>query len=155
MADVLLDEGCGGKITPLEGGWVRKTIKRKRSKSRNSAEVQFQLQTWAATHLTEANGYKALFSPTTRATLAPNSYEMRRIESGSWPWILSTLEALNEQIDAAADVTEERKKLYREEAARFRAAFAAGTGYELWDNEFFVQSDGRVAVVDFDQCRRL
>jgi hypothetical protein len=36
------------------------------------------------------------------------------------------------------------------------AAFVAGAraaGYELWDCEFYTQADGRVAVLDFDQCR--
>jgi hypothetical protein len=134
-----LDEGCGGKIVPLGDGWVRKVLKRKRSKNRNSAEIQCELQTWTAAHLTPENGYTYLFSPQTRPSPLPNSYEMRRIDtSKGWPWFLTDL-----------------PDLYRVELDRFSAAFEAGTGYRLYDIEFFRQEDGRVAIVDYDQCVKL
>jgi transglutaminase-like putative cysteine protease len=145
----LLDEGCGGRITVLPDGWVRKTVKRAARHYRNSAAIQFQLQTWCAKHLTPENGYKHLFSPETRPAPehVPKSYEQRSVVTqGVWPWILADLAEFLEQPPL---------KLYREEVAAFAAAFEAGTGYKLYDTEFFVQPDGRVAVLDFDQCRKL
>jgi hypothetical protein len=134
-----LDEGCGGRIIPLGDGWVRKVLKRKRSKNRNSAETQRELQAWTAAHLTPENGYAQLFSPETRASSQPNSYEMRLVETtAGWPWFLIDL-----------------PEIYRAELARYSAAFEAETGYRLHDIEFFLQPDGRVAILDFDQCVKI
>ena len=145
--ETILDEGAGGRITVLADGWVRKTVKRAQRKKRNSAEIQYRLQTWCAAHLTEANGYKYLFSPQTRPSAEPNSFEQRAVETkGVWPWILA---------DLATFLAQPAVQPYREEVAKFAAAFRTGTGYELYDTEFFPQADGRVAILDFDQCRPL
>ena len=146
--DSILDEGMGGRITVLADGWVRKTVKRAQRKKRNSAAVQQQLQTWCAAHLTPANGYTHLFSPETRPSAEPNSYEQQAVHTvGAWPWILGG--------DMAAFLAKPPLQPYKEEVAKFAAAFRAGTGYELFDTEFFLQPDGRVAVLDFDHCRHL
>jgi hypothetical protein len=133
-----MDEGASSVVTALPGGWIRKTQKRSaRRTARNSIETQQRLQAWAATHLA-TGGYIHLFSPACRSSTVPHSYEMQQIDVSADPWFLHTFP------------TE-----FRAELERFFTAFEVACGYRLWDVEFFLQPDGRVAIVDFDQCQRI
>lgn len=135
------DEGAGGIVTWLppsaEGGaWVRKTQKaaaRKR-KGRLSVADQQRIATWAHTWLAAAGG--KLFAPAVRDSAVPHSYEMEVVDTSGDPWFLAAVPA-----DFATAV------------AAFVAAARAEAGVELWDCEFYTQPDGRVAVLDWDQCR--
>ncbi len=133
-------EGASSTVTQLAGGWVRKTQKRKvrLAATRNDVALQERLQRWCAEHLVPAAGYTHLFSPATRPATEPHSIEMREIDVSADPWLLDTLPIP-----------------FQAELARFQTAFEAATGYSLYDVEFYPQPDGRVAVVDFDQCRRV
>lgn len=132
-----MDEGASSVVTAIPGGWVRKTQKRCARNKRNSIETQQRLQAWAATHLA-TGGYIHLFSPACRSSTVPHSYEMQQIDAATDPWFLETLPTQ-----------------FRPELERFSKAFEAACGYRLWDMEFFPQPDGRVAIVDFDQCQRI
>ncbi len=131
------DEGAGGIVTWLppvggEGQWVRKTQKRK-ARGRLPVADQQRIAAWAHSWLATAGGL--LFAPAVRDSATPNSYEMEAVDTNSDPFFLVSVPA-----DLATAV-----------AAFVEGARAAG--YELWDCEFYTQTDGRVAVLDFDQCR--
>jgi hypothetical protein len=128
-------EGAGGRIIHLEGGWVRKEQKRAARKGRVPINRQLQLQQWVSIHLTEKNGYRQLFCPAARPSSVPNSYEMQAVDVSADPFLLGTVPTA-----------------YAAEVERLRVAFEAGAGATMLDVEFYVQTDGRVAVVDFDQC---
>ena len=133
-------EGAGSIIEPLADGWVRKTMKRsaKRENRRNHTTIQYSLQNWCYLHLTPENGYQYLFAPEVRGSTDPqatSSYEMRQVSTKKDPWFLDGI-----------------PPLVHAETRRFQEEFKKGTGYTLYDVELYPQPDGRVAVLDFDQC---
>lgn len=135
--DRSLMEGASSIVRVLGDGWVRKTQKRSARKSgRVTVAEQLRLQSWSAAHL--ATGYRQLFCPAARVAPEPNSYEMELVDTTSDPFLLGALPSE-----------------YEEEVKRFRTAFERGTGARLFDVEFYVQKDGRLAVLDFDQCHKV
>lgn len=127
-------------LPPSEGGasWVRKTQKaaaRKR-KGRLSVADQQRIAAWAHRWLAAAGGL--LYAPAVRDSAVPHSYEMEAVDTSGSPWFLVSVPA-----EWAATIT------------AFQAAARAEAGVELWDCEFYTQPDGRVAVLDWDQCRLL
>jgi len=132
------DEGAGGLVTWLGDGWVRKTQKssaRKRG-GRLSVSDQQRLAAWAHTWLAAGGG--RLYAPAVRDSAIPHSYEMEAVDTTGDPWFLCAPPA-----DLAAAV------------AAFVTAARTEQSVELWDCEFYTGADGRVAVLDFDQCRRV
>ncbi len=129
-------EGASSIVEILPDGWVRKTQKRSARRKRITPSQQERLQAWVATHCSPANGYHYLFSPVTRESPAPHSYEMRSVDTSADPWFLETLP----------------RQPYEEDLDRLSAAFKAATGFRLYDVELYLQPDGRVAVLDYDQC---
>lgn len=125
-------QGATSTIINLGNGWVRKQLTRKAKRSGKLTPIakQREIHAWSASTLTPENGFTILFTPTIRITGKNNSYEMEKIDSGT----------PIEKIPAA---------LRPEIIAYFRAAKAAG--YYPSDFELFLQSDGRVALLDFDK----
>ncbi|MGL4648311.1 MAG: hypothetical protein ACRC1H_02790 [Caldilineaceae bacterium] len=115
---------------------MRKTQKaaaRKRGGRLTVADQQ-RIATWAHDWLAAAGG--KLYAPAVRDSAVPNSYEMEVVDTNSDPWFLVSVPA-----DLAGEV------------AAFQAAARTEAGVELWDCEFYTQPGGRVAVLDWDQCR--
>lgn len=131
-----LDEGASSVVQLLPDGWVRKTQKRQaRSARRTSIGTQLAIHTFVAARLTPTNGYHLLFSPTPRPSTTPNSYEMQRVDTTTDPWFLC---------DAPPSV--------KQELDRFAAELQTQKGWRLHDVELYLQPDGRMALLDFDQC---
>lgn len=132
-------EGAGSIITELADGWVRKTQKRSAKRGeRNHITIQWSLQNWSFHHLTPENGYTVLFTPEPRPctdSSTTGSYEMRMIDTSKDPLFLNGI-----------------PQALWGEVKKFMEEFKKATGYTLYDVEFYVQPDGRVAVLDFDQC---
>lgn len=131
-------EGASSIVTVLGDGWVRKTQKRSARRSgRVAIAEQLRLQSWAAAHLATGS-YRKLFCPAARVALEPNSYEMESVDTSSDPFLLGAVPAA-----------------YEDEVERFQAAFERETGARLFDVEFYSQRDGRLAMLDFDQCHQV
>jgi len=129
-------EGAGGTIAVLGDGWVRKTQKRHARGKRLSVAGQLRIGVWAHKWLAEQGG--ALFAPAVRPSAHVGwSFEMEAIETEEEPWFLTAVPP--------------HMRLY---VFLFVSA-AERAGFVLNDCEFYLQSDGRVAVIDWDQCSRL
>jgi hypothetical protein len=122
-------EGAASTVTPAGPLWVKKTMRR--GHRGLTATEQFILQGWIA-----ARRWGRVFAPSVRACES-NSYEMREVDTQGDPWFLENL-----------------PHVFRADLARLQAAVAAELGYQLWDVEFYLQPDGRVAMIDFDKCTR-
>ncbi len=128
-------EGATSTLEPLKNGWIRKTLKRSAKKKATPMAKQLELQTWSSGILTKPNGFKILFTPQARSSSVHNSYEM-------------------EMIDVSDPVVKiDEKDLQAEIETYFRLAKAAGV-YPS-DFELYRQSNGRVALVDFDKFGRI
>jgi len=126
-------EGTGGTLEMLADGWVRKTQKRAVRGKRLAVPDQLRIATWAHAWLEAEGG--PLYTPAVRASDRPDiAFEMETIETDEDPWFLTSVP--------------EHMRLC---VWRFVCA-AESEGFTLYDCEFFLQSDGRVAVVDFDSC---
>ena len=125
-------EGSGGMIEVLSDGWVRKIQKRSARGKRLSVGDQLRVGAWAHQWLSLENGL--LFAPAVRPADHRWAFEMEAIELDEDPWFLTT-------------VPDHMRPAVR----RFICA-AEEAGFELYDCEFYLQKDGRVAVVDWDQC---
>jgi hypothetical protein len=124
-------EGATSTLELLKNGWVRKTLKRKEKKKAMSVESQLIRHTWSSQILIPSHGFHILFTPPARASTSSNSYEMGLIDTSN-PIV---------QIDTPE--LEAELELYFKKAKN--------AGYYPSDFELYLQSDGRIALVDFDK----
>jgi len=127
-------EGAASTIQPLPDGYVRKTTKRsaRKQRSRHDAATQLaihiRLYDWLAAHPASP-----FMTPHPRPSTEPHSYEMATIDT------------------TAFQTREEVSVSFPTHLTELEVAIS----YRLWDCEFYRQPDGRVAVIDFDQCSPL
>ena len=130
-------EGACGKIIDTEDPAIviKKIHRRLKHRSKGvTAAKQCEMQQWASSELTPANGYHILFTPRAYSTSADKSeYAMERIDCSS-------------QVEVgpctSAEILEELKALYA--AAKKICLFPC-------DYELYRQPDGRIALIDFDK----
>jgi hypothetical protein len=131
-------EGAASTITLLPDGYVRKTIKRsaRKSTTRHPAPTQLAFHTTLYRTITPHSPFT---TPAPRpSTESPvHSYEMEAIDTRT---PLRTREEILASPLLAPSLQELETKV----------------GFQLWDCEFYEQpTTGKIAIVDFDQVRRL
>jgi hypothetical protein len=133
-------EGAASTITLLPDGYVRKTVKRsarKLASSRHNAPTQLAFHTTLYRQLATITPPSPFTTPAPRPSTEPHSYEMEAIDTRA---PLRTREEILASPLLGPSLTELETKV----------------GFQFWDCEFYEQpATGKIAIVDFDQVRRL
>lgn len=128
-------EGACGKILDTDQPSVvlKKVHRRRKNKGRcsHNAVKQCEIQAWAHSLLTEANGFSIFFTPRS--------------------WGAEKNEYFMERIDCSQELNPNELSGSEEEELRLFYVKAKSAGIFPCDYEIYRQSDGRIALIDFDK----
>jgi hypothetical protein len=145
--DGSVEGACGQILDTEQEGVVIKRIHR-RLKHRAGcldALAQCRIQQWASRLLTPSNGFSLLFAPRAWQTAKPSIYKGN--ERGRQQYAMERIDC-SEEINPASS----QEAIMAELKLFYKKAISMG----VWpcDYELYRQSDGRVALIDFDKFAR-